>query len=278
MKHISKILLSASAAVSICGLAGTTSAGDIYQIQNVSGGSLDLFLQGFMSQGSGTRGNVTDSASVQFDWAAPSAKFQSLSLAFSGDTYTQSHSYTVGPGQTKTITASVCVDPFTLYASGLQQFALRPGQNGLYDAGYGQYGTFGPLSLSGRVVITGPTESTTVPFSLSFPSDPNIHFLSLVAVDTHAYPTTVTLQGAYDIYTEECDLSYWFAQSPITLANATVDGVNVNITASGAQAGTIGTFDLHPVPEPSVLALGGLGLFAMLSLRRATVGQRPRTA
>jgi hypothetical protein len=45
-------------------------------------------------------------------------------------------------------------------------------------------GTFGPLPLSGNVVIAGPSQTAILPFSVLIPFDANIYFPSLFNVDT----------------------------------------------------------------------------------------------
>jgi hypothetical protein len=270
-----RILLASSLLISLGNTMNTAHGADVYSGQNISGGRLDLFLRGFFDQNTtfGSAGDATDSAMMAFDWTGLSAKFQNFDFAFSGDSYTQSHTYTTGPGQTKTITTTVYVNPLTVSASSLAQFSITPGQNGLYSASDVQGGVFNPLQLSGSVVITGPTQSATVPFSVSIPSDANIHFPILSSIDTHAYPSTVTLNLFDNNYAagQEAELGWWFVpdvSNPLTLANTTVDGVNVDVGLAGGYAASTGAFDLQPVPEPAVGVLLLLGLGGAVAARR----------
>jgi hypothetical protein len=270
---MNKPLLASSLAIFLCGAANSVCASEIYGAQNVPGGRLDLFLRGFVDQNMyGVQGAAQDNAVAQFDWAASGASFQSFNFVFSGGNYMLSRTYTTGPGQTETITASVQVDPFTVAASDLPQYQFTPGMNGLYNVTTVHNGRFDALPLSGRVVITGPTQTATVPFSVLIPSDVNIPFPTLFNVDTADYPSTLSLDFFHSpYYGGGVQLGYWFVSNvsqPLTLADATVDGVDVLISTAGGYASTSSDFDIHPVPESSTSLLLLLGIGGVIATRR----------
>lgn len=263
----------------LCCAVNTTNAFEVYSAQGVAGGRLDLFLRGFVDENIyGVPGAAVNNVTAKFNWGASSdGQFQSFDFAFSGGAYIQSRTYTTGPGQTKTITATVNVNPFTVSAFGFNKFVLTPGLNGLYSAQGVDFGTFNALPLSGNVVIAGPSQSVTVPFSVMIPSDSNINFPYLYNVDTSHYPTTLSLDLNHSPYDGGgVSISYWFTPNvlPVTLANATVDGISVLIGTAGgyASSGTYSSgysgFDLHPVPEPTTSLLMLLGFGGILFQRK----------
>lgn len=264
--------------LTLCSGASSSNAFETYGAQGLFGGRLDLFLRGFVDQTvNGVQGAAKDNVAAKFDWNASTGQFQSFDFIFSGGAYQQSKVYTTGPGQTKTITATVNVNPFTVSSSGFQQFALTPGLNGLYNAQNVDFGTFNALPLSGNVVISGPTQTATIPFSVSIPSDVNFNFPALYSVDTASYPTTLSL----DVYRDfgEAVLSYWFVSNvsqPVMLANTTVDGINVLISTAGGYAATTSQFNLHQVPEPTVSLLLLLGASVLVFRGRLTPSSNER--
>jgi hypothetical protein len=264
--------------LTLCSGASSSNAFETYGAQGLLGGRLDLFLRGFVDQTvNGVQGAAKDNVAIKFDWNTSTGQFQSFDFVFSGGAYQQSRVYTTGPGQTKTITATVNVNPFTVSASDFQQFGLTPGLNGLYNTQNADNGTFNALPLSGNVVISGPTQTATVPFSVSIPSDVNFNFPALFSVDTSSYPTTLLL----DVHRNfgEAVLSYWFVSNvsqPVTLANATVDGINVGISTAGGYAATTAQFNLHQVPEPTVSLLLLLGASVLVFRGRLTPSSSER--
>lgn len=255
--------------------SNTVRAVDIYSAQNVNGGQLYLNFRGFVDQNDvGVQGTVASSVIASFDWAASTSTIQSFNLTFSGATYTLSHSYTTGPGQTKTVTAYVNVNPFTLSAASLPQYQLSPAANGRYDMYPETGGAWSSLPLNGNVLIQGPTQSTTVPFSLSIPVSSNLGFPVLDSVETANYPGSLYL----NFYDTPYDgggslLGYWFVPNvaePWRLAQATVDGINVDIGTIGGVSTTFGDFTLYAVPEPST------GLMLLLGAGSLTIWRRAR--
>jgi hypothetical protein len=263
-----------TALVSFAGFTPAANAAEFYTSDNVGGGRLNLFFRGFADETYiGAQGTITSSVMMSIDWTAATASVQSFNLAFSGATYTLSHVYTTGPGQTQTVTASVNVDPFTLSAASLPTYRLTPAANGRYDASTVRSGAWMSLPLSGNVSIQGPTQSAIVPFSLSIPVSANLGFPALFGLETANYPTTVSL----DLFDTSYDgggtlLGYWFTPNvsvPWRLAQATVDGINVDIGTIGGMSATFGEFDLHAVPEPSSSLILLLGAGVLVRRRMA---------
>lgn len=256
-----------TALISAC--VGTTSFADVYGTDDLEGGFLNVSLFGFMDYNSrlGSADTFTTSTSIELDWDELTARFTDFSMDFDGDTYTTVTDYTSGPGQTKTITASVHLDPFSISADNFIQADLTPDVGGSYTVSNVKMGDFGPLMLSGLVDISGPTESTSMPFSLGITPWGSWTFPGLNAVDTSGYPDTIEL-NLYD--GTENWLCSWNFDETTTLIDTVIDGVDVSITTGGGvNAYTTGSFELaQGVPEPSSTILLSLGAGIVVLIRK----------
>lgn len=226
---------------------------DIYQSGNMGGGQMDLFFRGFVTENlTGNANTVSVDVTAAFDWSESTATIQSFNLAYSGETFLLTRNYTVGPGQVKTINAYVRVDPFSLSADSLPSYSLTAENDGRYSAYQLNSAKLQSLPLSGTVLIEGPTESISIPFALSIPVSANVGFPPVLGVETAGYPQSVVL----DHYGE--NLSYWYVpsvQEPWDLAQATIDGIDVNLSTIGGKSTRTGDFSMQVIPEPSSLAL-----------------------
>lgn len=257
-------------ATTLVAFINTTTSADIYGVENVSGGSLNFATAGFVdfNDREGSPNTIEASASIQIDWASQSARFDRVSFSFSGDSYTRTRSYTTGPGQTKTITASVHLDPFTLEATNLGTFDITPANGGLYNVDRSMIGPWGPLALTGHVDVTGPTGSESAPFTISLLPNYTV-FASLKTIGTTDYPESIQL-NFYD--NSSTWIGNWYHGTQTTLIDTSVDGIDVNVTTTSSNGGAIaytsGPIELQAIPEPSSLALIFIASISGVFIRR----------
>ena len=261
--------------ISVCAGLNTAYAVDVYGT-HVTGGRLELRFDGFVQRNLvSAQGTMANNFVAGFDWSHGTMNVLTLDMSFSGASYTMSRTYTTGPGQTKTLTAQVNVNPFTIAAANRPTYTLYPDGNGLYSPGYPSGATWGSLPIAGNVVISGPTQSATIPFSVTLPA---VAFgPSLQDIDTARYPQGVDLDfyGQYksddNEYFQGTWIGTWYDLNGGTyaLADALVDGIDVNVKLNSLLPWNSSTYSLSTVPEPFSGMLLLVGLAGWFVSRRA---------
>ena len=245
-------------AVVLAGGVGVVCANDIYSGSGTPG-YFGVGMEGPFAHDNWFPDGCTVSGQAEFNWSEPSMTFQSLTIQSSGgETEPFSVNYTVGPGQSTMITASITLSPFEISLNRPVTLGLTPSTNGNYSVTGGiSINDLNAPMLFGTYTISGPTETVTGLFSsqsspwLNYPYYPG-------TLQTNGYPDYLILGNPGSTS------SYWTAP----VVNTMVDGVLVELTMGTWTNMGGGDIVFGTVPEPTTLLLFGLGGLA-LRLKRS---------
>jgi hypothetical protein len=205
---------------------------------------------------------VPVNVSVAIDPVALRLGYNEFTFTCDGFDLSLSNVFTVGLGQTATITTSVHVNPFSLGTTNVTPFAMTPtsgGQFSLTNAGALLF-PFPNFNLMGNYAIAGPTGSALGSYSLPFTNSDGNSTLEKVFVDSNGYPSSVKLLSAG--YQVSYDNGLYGADF-----GGTVDGVPITFDFRAVRL-EINNITLLVVPEPSAAALLSIGLLAAARRRR----------
>jgi hypothetical protein len=149
----------------------------------------------------------------------------------------------------------------------LRYFGVLPVQGQIF-AGQYSFGVFAGLtadSLSSQPVGNLGTNTATPGLISSYPS-PQAHQLPGFEPNTIAFIQIRGWESRFDSYSSAVQFGGWYGQTdvkPVVLGPATGPGTVI------WSSGDLTKFQaINMVPEPSTIALGGVGLVGLLLLRR----------
>lgn len=245
--------------------AGSAKA-DTYSGFNLGGGG-DIYTDGTPFGVKQSYYELTFDTTASFDWQAPSVTFESLQVHFGGTTTQMQHDFTIGPGQTETITLTVNYDPVDISVGQVGPVPLYAGTGGEYTIDdlirYGSVGAFGDFTLTGSYELKGPTQTLSDTFSIQASNSSAIKYFSWDSINTTMYPTELLLAkpGNTNNVTWMCGYSTYEIQG-------IVDGHSVSMSIGHIRFNPRGSYSLTPIPEPATMSLLALGSFPLLRRRR----------
>lgn len=201
----------------------------------------------------------TDSLTVLYNSVAVSAT--ELSATFTDD-------FTVGIGETTTITTVIEFDPIVHSAVNFGPLQLTPGTGGLFDIEDGNPAFGNTFLMIGSYRISGPTESKDGVFSLPFNLTDFWTHVPNYRLDANQFPSAITLvhrPQSWLGYSNNSDYQPDFGDY--------VDGVPIDVDLRGMWFQSQEDILLSPVPEPSALTLVAFGLLGLLAGRPVIVAR-----
>lgn len=167
--------------------------------------------------------------------------------------------------QSATYNIYVSVDPYIYASVGNEALPLTAGGNGSLNFNSIGHWTKQNIALTGTVLVDGPNEDLSFPFSVSVPTFQNTGFLG--ALDVQSYPSSVTMSSVFP-YTAFGNYS-----GTLALYSGTIDGLPFTYSLTSFQQEMAFTPDrfssLALVPEPtSCVMAAGVGLVAFAVARR----------
>ena len=229
---------------------------------NSTGSALTLTTTG--SYGSTTlTPTIATSFLISIDDAGPTLTYNQVAFTIPGFTVTNSASFTSGLGQSTLVTEAITFDPFSILITSTQALALTATTGGNYSIPTPVI-ALSALALSGRYVLSGPTQTHTGNFgTASLSGQGTGNGFRWTTYNSNGFPATSQLvapSGGLPV----SQRPHWGVFGNVI--DDTVDGVHITTDLGTATLSAIplGTINLTAVPAPEPATCGLLGLGALL--------------